>query len=162
VLLRNLFVAPLFTAVCLRQESKSGALLDCDEFRSAQLAAQGREAMAANHPERAVSFFRQAYDTCPVERRMLLELSRAHTTEREFPEAITAAQDFLRVEPNSTPGRAEDARKWLERAVALDSNYPDALYALGQLCMRAGQKEKAAETLNRFREVKANAPNKRR
>jgi tetratricopeptide (TPR) repeat protein len=59
-------------------------------------------------------------------------------------------------------GRAEDAQKWLEQAVALDSNYPDALYALGQLYMRAGQKEKAAETLNRFREVKANAPKKRR
>ena len=40
--------------------------------------------------------------------------------------------------------------------------YPDALYALGQLYMRAGEKEKGVETLKRFREVKAKAPTTRR
>ena len=58
--------------------------------------------------------------------------------------------------------RQAEAQKWLEQAVALDPNYPDALYALGQLYMRAGEKDKAAETLKKFREVKANAPKKRR
>jgi Flp pilus assembly protein TadD len=58
--------------------------------------------------------------------------------------------------------RQDDARKWLEQAVTLDASYPDALYALGQMYVRTGEKEKAAETLKRFREVKANAPKKKR
>lgn len=58
--------------------------------------------------------------------------------------------------------RPDDAQKWLERAVALDPTYPDALYALGQLYMRAGEKEKGVETLKRFRELKAKAPTTRR
>ena len=59
-------------------------------------------------------------------------------------------------------GRTGDARKWLERSTKLDPNYPDPLYLLGQVYMRLGEKEKAKETLARFREVKAKAPKKRR
>ncbi len=58
--------------------------------------------------------------------------------------------------------RASDAEAWLARAVALDPAYPDALYALGQLYIRTGEKDKGAETLKRFQEVKANAPKQRR
>lgn len=58
--------------------------------------------------------------------------------------------------------REQDAAKWLERSIALDSAYPEPLYVLGQLYMKTGEKEKAAELLKRFREVKEQAPRKRR
>ncbi len=58
--------------------------------------------------------------------------------------------------------RMEDARKWLERAVALDPDYTDALYALGQLYVKLGEKQKGIETLKRFREAKRKAPTQRR
>jgi superkiller protein 3 len=58
--------------------------------------------------------------------------------------------------------RQADAVKWLERSVELDPDFPDALYALGQLQLRMGEKEKGAATLKRFREAKAKAPSKRR
>ncbi len=59
-------------------------------------------------------------------------------------------------------GRLEDARKWLERSVALDPDFPDSLYALAQLYIKLGEKEKGIETLKRFREAKRKAPKQRR
>ncbi len=58
--------------------------------------------------------------------------------------------------------RPEDAVKWFERSVALDPDFPDPLYALGQAYMKTGQKKKAIATLKKFRVVKAKAPTKKR
>ena len=59
-------------------------------------------------------------------------------------------------------GREADAVKWLERSAQLDPDYPDSLYALGQLYMKLGEKERAATVLKQFRTAKAKAPKKRR
>ena len=51
---------------------------------------------------------------------------------------------------------------WLQRAVALDQNYPDPLYLLSKVYAQLGQEEKRKEMLDRFREVKARVPQTRR
>ena len=51
---------------------------------------------------------------------------------------------------------------WLERSVSLDPNYPEPLYLLSKAYAQTGQEAKAKETLERFREVKARAPQTRR
>ena len=51
---------------------------------------------------------------------------------------------------------------WLQRSVALDPNYPEPLYLLSKAYAQAGQKEKAQEALEKFREVKARTPQTRR
>jgi tetratricopeptide (TPR) repeat protein len=51
---------------------------------------------------------------------------------------------------------------WLERSIALDPNYPEPLYLLSKAYAQAGHAEKAKETLEKFREVKASKPQTRR
>ena len=52
--------------------------------------------------------------------------------------------------------------RWLEQAVKLDPAYPEPLYLLGQIYTRLGEKEKAAEALKKFQEVKAKTPRAKR
>ncbi len=51
---------------------------------------------------------------------------------------------------------------WLERSVALDQNYPEPLYLLSKAYAQMGREEKAREMLEKFRVVKAKAPQARR
>lgn len=51
---------------------------------------------------------------------------------------------------------------WLQRSIALDSNYPEPLYLLSKVYSQLGQQEKANDMLEKFREVKARAPQTRR
>jgi len=47
-------------------------------------------------------------------------------------------------------------------SVSLDPNYPDPLYLLAKVYSQKGQEQKAKETLDKFRAVKAKAPAVRR
>lgn len=51
---------------------------------------------------------------------------------------------------------------WLERSVALDPNYPEPLYLLSKAYAQTGHEDKARETLEKFRAVKAKTPQTRR
>ena len=51
---------------------------------------------------------------------------------------------------------------WLERSVSLDPNYPDPLYLLAKVYGQLGQDQKAKQTLEKIRAVKAKAPTVRR
>jgi Flp pilus assembly protein TadD len=51
---------------------------------------------------------------------------------------------------------------WLERSVSLDLNYAEPLYLLSKAYAQLGQKEKAEQALNKFREVKSRTPSKKR
>ncbi len=94
--------------------------------------------------------------------------------QNRFQEAYQAASEAARRNPYSARNfflggkaltkldRTEDAIRWLERSVELDPDYPDSFYALGQLYIKTGQREKGMETLKEFRKVKANAPKVRR
>ena len=53
-------------------------------------------------------------------------------------------------------------QNWLQRSVALDPNYPEPLYLLSKVYAQVGSEEKAKATLEKFREVKAKAPQVRR
>jgi tetratricopeptide (TPR) repeat protein len=58
--------------------------------------------------------------------------------------------------------KAELCMNWLERSVSLDPNYPDPLYLLAKVYGQLGQDQKAKQTLEKFRAVKAKAPTVRR
>jgi tetratricopeptide (TPR) repeat protein len=51
---------------------------------------------------------------------------------------------------------------WLERSTALDPNYPEPLYLLSKVYAQAGDAERAEETLEKFRRVKATQPQTKR
>jgi len=58
--------------------------------------------------------------------------------------------------------KADLCRNWLERSVSLDPSYPEQLYLLAKVYSQMGQEQKARQTLEKFREVKAKAPTKPR
>jgi tetratricopeptide (TPR) repeat protein len=59
-------------------------------------------------------------------------------------------------------GRMELCLNWVQRAAALDPSYPEPQYLLARVYQRMGQTDKAEEARNRFRELKAKDPGKRR
>ncbi len=54
------------------------------------------------------------------------------------------------------------AERWLRRSAELDANYPEPHYLLGQLLVRAGQREQADREFTLFKELRAAEPEKRR
>jgi lipopolysaccharide biosynthesis regulator YciM len=48
--------------------------------------------------------------------------------------------------------------RWLERAVALDAHFADALYTLAQTYRKLGRTAEAARTLDRFKEASKTRP----
>ncbi len=91
-------LAPLATA----QESE---VPTCDDSRSASLREEARRAVQKHQYEQAAVQFRQAFEACPQQSALLLELSEAQAHGRHFPEAIRTAQQFLDGQPGSVPGR---------------------------------------------------------
>ena len=55
-------------------------------------------------------------------------------------------------------GKTDLCLNWLERSSALDPNYPEPLYLLGQVYRKLGQDGKSKKALERFREAKAKQP----
>ena len=76
----------------------------CDLLKSAQLAQSAHEASQSRKHAIAAQQFRQAYDACPSQHELLLDLAQALTYERSFDEAILAAQQYLEREPQSIQG----------------------------------------------------------
>jgi tetratricopeptide (TPR) repeat protein len=97
-------------------------------------------------------------------------LFRQNDFERSYHAAVQAAKRnphsarnfYLGGKALARLNRNEEAIQWLERSAALDSTYPDPLYLLGQLYMKMGRKDQAAQALQKFRQVKAKAPAQRR
>jgi tetratricopeptide (TPR) repeat protein len=52
--------------------------------------------------------------------------------------------------------------RWFEQAIALDPDYPEALYQLSQAYRRLGRTEAADRALKAFQAAKARAPKERR
>src|SRR5580765_7096497 len=82
-----LALAPLAAA----QESEIPA---CDDSRSASLHEEARGAFQKRQYEQAALQFRQAFEACPQQSALLLELSEAQAHARQFPQAIRTAQQF--------------------------------------------------------------------
>jgi len=77
----------------------------CNLLRSIELQQNGRDAVERKQYAAAASAFQQAFDSCPTEHSALLSLAEADAHRREFAQAIEAAHRFLRLEPDSAPGR---------------------------------------------------------
>ena len=54
------------------------------------------------------------------------------------------------------------AERWLRRSAELDARYPEPHYLLGQLLVRAGQREQADREFTLFKDLRAAEPEKRR
>lgn len=84
----------------------------CDADRGSQLAERAQTALSGGDPAMAATLFRQAYEVCPRQRFLLLEMAKALTSDRKFDQAIETANEFLKDDPNSFAG-------WLALANAL-------------------------------------------
>jgi tetratricopeptide (TPR) repeat protein len=59
-------------------------------------------------------------------------------------------------------GKTELCLNWLQRAAALDPNYPEPQYLFARVYQRLGQRDKAEEAREKFKELKAKESAKRR
>ncbi len=58
--------------------------------------------------------------------------------------------------------KADLCINWLQRSIALDPNYSEPEYLLARVYAKAGETEKAQAARQRFLEIKAHEPGKRR
>src|SRR5260370_5077480 len=85
-----LFLGPAWFATAQESDIPS-----CDESRSTSLREEARRALQKRQYDQAAGQFRQAFEACPQQTAVLLELSDAQAHGRHFPEGIRAAQQFL-------------------------------------------------------------------
>ncbi len=136
--------------------------LPCNEERSGQLAGRARSALSGGDPAMAAGLFRQAYEACPSNRVLLLEVARALTSQRKFDQAIETANEFLTAEPGSIPGllvlanalfmdqQWEKCREVLDKVLAVEPDNPTALLLEGNneyILGNTGEAEKALQRL---------------
>ena len=77
----------------------------CDRSQITVLRRESREAMNARKYDVAVQRLGDARAACPSDRQLLLDLAQAHLARRDFGEALSLAQTFLKGEPASVAGR---------------------------------------------------------
>jgi tetratricopeptide (TPR) repeat protein len=99
-----------------------------------------------------------------------LLLKQGEQTDKAFSAAVKAAKRnpasarnfFLAGKALWQLDRGEEALKWLERAVELDSTYAEPLYLLGRIHTKAGAKDKADAYFERFRKAQAAQPRQKK
>ncbi len=150
-LLLLLALAPLTAA----QEPTAGP---CDSVRSTSFRESAREALQKHQFNHAAQQFQQAFDACPNQPAVLLELSEAQARRRDFPQAIRAAQQFLEREPGSVPGRLalanayfmaqrfDEARQQVALVLQADPAHAAALKLRGNIEYLVGEFDHAEDT----------------
>jgi tetratricopeptide (TPR) repeat protein len=130
----------------------------CDRAHSGSLRGSARQAVQNRQYDQAADQFQQAYEACPTQSAVLLELSEAHTHRRDFDGAIRAVQAFLEAEPNSVAGtlilanayfmaqRFQEARRQAEQALKLQPSHPTALKLKGNIEYLLGEFDHAEDT----------------
>src|SRR6266851_9006108 len=96
--------ALLFLGLAPLAAAQESEIATCDDSRSASLRDEARRAFQKRQYAEAALQFRQAFEACPLQSALLLELSEAQAHSRHFPEAIRAAQQFLDRQRGSVPG----------------------------------------------------------
>jgi tetratricopeptide (TPR) repeat protein len=76
----------------------------CDSIASQALRQNGQRTFENKQFAVAAQNFQQAFDACPDEHSILLQLSEVHLRLKQFEEAIQVARHFLDLEPASTTG----------------------------------------------------------
>jgi tetratricopeptide (TPR) repeat protein len=132
---------------------------ECDLTRSMLEREDGRRALEQKQYSNAARHFQEAFDDCPAQHSVLLELSQAYAAQRAFPLAIQAAQHFVELEPASTAGRLAladayfraqrlpEALREAEHVLKSDAAQPAALKLKGNIEYLSGNLDGA---LNAF------------
>ncbi len=110
-----LIAAPLTAA-----QAEAGA--GCDLARSMSERESGRRALAARKYSAAAHNFQTAFEACPSQHSILVELSQAYSYQRNVTQAVEAAQRFVELEPASSAGHLA-----LANAYFMAARLPDAL-----------------------------------
>src|SRR5690242_4776083 len=149
---------PLFLALALSAAAQESDLPACDESRSASLREEARRAVLKRQFEQAAVQFHQAFEACPQQNAVLLELSGAQAHGRHFPEAIRSAQQFLERQRGSIPGmlalanayfmaqRFDEARQEAVLILKADPTQPAALKLKGNIEYLVGEFDHAEDT----------------
>jgi len=155
---RFLQFCSLFLLLLPLAAGQESANTTCDLAGISTLRANAREALQKHQYDRAARQFQEALDACPDQRGLLLELSDAQARRRDFTESIRAAEQFLKIEPNSVAGRLalanayfmaqrfSEARAQAEQALKLEPGQPTALKLKGNIEYLLGEFEPAKDT----------------
>src|SRR5579859_2109236 len=150
--------AILFFTVVPLATAQEADITDCDESQSASLREAARQAVQKHQYEQAALQFRRAYETCPQQSALLLELSDAQAHGRHFPEAIRTAQQFLDRQRGSVPGMLalanayfmaqhfEEARQEVALVLKADPSQSAALKLKGNIEYLVGEFDHAEDT----------------
>ena len=137
------------------QQAPAGS---CDLAQSDSLRDSARRAVTKGQYDQAAHQFQQAYEACPEQHAVLLELSEALARRRDFDGAIRAAQALLGAEPNSVAGtlalanayfmaqRFNEARPLADRTLKLQPGQPTALKLKGNIEYLLGEFDHAEDT----------------
>ena len=132
--------------------------ITCDYPASAAFRKSAANALAQRHYGVAATEFERALAVCPKDKAVLLDLSQARARHRDFPEAISAARQFLESEPGSLTGRLTlanaylmaqkfpEARTACESALRLAPDDPSGLKLRGNIEYLVGEFEHAEST----------------
>lgn len=130
----------------------------CDLARSMSLEQSGHAAFEQRQYDTAVPQLQSAFDACPSQRGILLELAEAQTYRRDFEQAIRTLNQFLEPDPSSVPGRLalanvyfmaqrfDEAREETARVLRLEPAQPTALKLKGNIEYLVGSFEDAEST----------------
>jgi tetratricopeptide (TPR) repeat protein len=150
-------VFAILALVPLAPAQQTGAA--CDLARSMSERESGHRALEQKQYSNATRHLQEAFDACPGQHSVLLELSQAFTYQRAFPLAIQTAQQFVELEPASPAGRLTlanayfaaqrlpDALRETERVLKTDPAQPGALKLKGNIEYLGGHLD---EALNAF------------
>ena len=131
------------------------ATAPCNLFSSETQKRVGREQLRGERFAAAANAFRQAFDDCPSQHSVLLELSETELRLKDFPAAIRTAQQFLALEPASVYGRytlasayflsqrPEDALREADTVLKADPAHAGALKLRGNIEYMSGHLDNA-------------------
>jgi tetratricopeptide (TPR) repeat protein len=137
--------------------SQSPAVTPCDLIRSETQRQSGQKAFDNKQFAIAAKNFQEAYDACPGQHSILLQLSEADVRRREFALAIRATRQFLELEPGSIEGelvlakayfmaqRLPEALQEAENILKSQPAQPAALKLKGNIEYLSGHLEKALD-----------------
>lgn len=135
----------LFPALFFLGFSLAWAQAPCNLILSAGQRNAGREALRTGRFAAAAKAFQDAFDTCPGQSALLLELAQAHAKLKDYPAAIRTLERLLELNPNSVEARLslgnayllsqhpQDALTQANAALALDPKHSAALKLKGNL-----------------------------
>ncbi len=150
-------MAALLMIAALTMQSGHAGATSCDLIRSEQARQNARQAMESKHFAEAARNFQEAFDACPSQHSILLQMSEANLRRREFT-GDGSANEFLKLEPGSITGelalanayfmaqRLPDSLQKVDDVLKLQPAEPTALKLRGNIQYLSGQPDKALKT----------------